>query len=192
MKADKILTIGDSWMVEVNGGGDPWPVLLGVPDGLRQGIRGTTALDWADDHDGILTRAVNTPADAVVISLGGNDLRAALKDGHLSGHEVIDGMANLLRVIKATRKWRVVLMQYANVFANHPSLSLVGAGVVYLLNRYLALAAWIAGGVELLRCDDFLAAEDMPPAGADVDIHPTQSGHVKIANKVIELLKVTV
>ena len=191
MKPNETLTIGDSWMVEVNGGGDPWPVLCCIPEELRQGVSGTTAADWANDLNGMLTRASYTPASAVVVSLGGNDLRAALKDVHLSGHEVIDGMANLLRVIKATRKGRVVLMQYANVFANHPSLSLVGAGVVYLLNRYLALAAWIAGDVELLRCEDFLTAEDMPPAGADVDIHPTQSGHVKIANKVIELLGVT-
>jgi len=55
-----LLTIGDSW-IEVD---EPWkwPALLGCPPILCQGIGGTYARDWAEDQNGMLARAVSTPA----------------------------------------------------------------------------------------------------------------------------------
>jgi len=94
----EVLVIGDSWASarEADTGIDAgWPHLLSVAASHRQGISGATAMQWAADHEGWLSRARHTPADAVIVSLLGNDARLALEDPAISEGPSGYGVAGL-------------------------------------------------------------------------------------------------
>jgi len=44
----KVITIGDSWLKVVAGGGTPWPEILGY---VNYGVSGSTAAEWAYTKD---------------------------------------------------------------------------------------------------------------------------------------------
>lgn len=84
---ENILVIGDSWAsaYEADTKQDAgWPEIMGIPVDLRQGISGSTAIEWAANEDGRFGWAIGTEARIVIISLLGNDARAAVSDGRIN------------------------------------------------------------------------------------------------------------
>jgi len=119
----RILVIGDSWgagRVADDGTDNGWPLMMGIPPELRQAVDGTTALQWASDVGGMLTRALNTACDCVVISLGGNDAFAIYADKVVTPKEIADASAALAKVVAlfVAKGIPVFIMQYANPFRN--------------------------------------------------------------------------
>ena len=72
-----LLVIGDSWAsaheADTDNPNAGWPEILGIPSERRQAVAGSTAAQWAADFDGRLSRAIQTPSQAVFVSIGGND-----------------------------------------------------------------------------------------------------------------------
>ncbi len=70
------LVIGDSWAsayeADTGNKNAGWPDFMEIEPNLRQGISGSTANQWASDHNGSLSRAIATPSNTVIISLMGN------------------------------------------------------------------------------------------------------------------------
>ena len=172
MNPKDILVVGDSWTCVVAGPGDPWPVVLGIPEENRQGIAGSTASEWASDGDGRLTRAVNTPASVVIVSLIGNDMRHAMEDGVITPEEDRDALVDYSYVLGALRSKAIIALGYANPFPDDITMS----AHIEALNMRVA---WALGGHgiladlrEVLRADCF----------DGYDIHPNALGHQRIAD----------
>ena len=178
-----VLVIGDSWSSAVVAGeGDRagWPLLLGIPDEMRQAVSGSTAAQWAANLDGRLTKAAQTPADVVIISLLGNDAFAALADGVATPQEIIAGIAALRHVIEAVRKPRTIVMLYADPFCGSDIRKAIACS---LLN--VAIVTAIPGGVEILDLRTVLGPQHFDGA----DIHPTRAGHEASAAAVEAAVK---
>jgi lysophospholipase L1-like esterase len=177
-----VLALGDSWSSAVVAGeGDRagWPLMLGIPDEMRQGVAGSTAAQWAADFDGRLTKAAQTEADVVILSLLGNDAFAALADGSVTPDELVAGVTNLRRVVATVRKARTIVLLYADPFC--------GADIKYavmcpLLNA--AICAALPSGVETFDTRTVLRAEHFDGR----DIHPNRVGHEAIAAGLRELI----
>ena len=173
MTLDNCMTVGDSWASGVvAGSGCGWPLLLGIPDALRQAVSGSTAQQWAMDFDGRLTRAARTQADVVVISLLGNDAMAAMTDGAVTVRDVADGLKHLRCVIEEVRKPRTIVMLYADPFVG---LQTRFAVAVQMLN--VAICSQLPPGVETFDTRTVLRHEHFDAR----DIHPNADGHVAIA-----------
>lgn len=176
------LIIGDSWSSAVVAGeGDRmgWPLALGIPDDMRQAVAGSTAAQWAEDFDGRLTRAAQTRADVVILSLIGNDAFAALADGIVTPEEVSAGLSALRRVVETVRKGRTIVILYADPFCGRdPRLAIA----CQLLNA--AICGLLPDGVETFDTRTVLRPEHFDGR----DIHPNRSGHESIATALREML----
>ena len=183
-----LLCIGDSW-IECDED-YKWPVLLGVPPSLRQGVGGTTAHQWASDHNGMLTRAINTPADDVFVSVGGNDLRNALADFIKSRDKAKFGLAvkamqadTASVIARFAKRDRVFVIQYDASIRVQPVYALLSQWG----NRMVEQAAVSVAGARIImaRFDTVLAG----PADFQSDgFHPSKRGHQKIAAYMTTLL----
>ena len=179
----EILVIGDSWAAgrEAETGLDVgWPALLGIPPGLRQGRSGSTAAQWAADHEGWLSRARATPAAAVVVSLLGNDGRAAAAQGARAVHELEAGLTALRAVVDAVLRPLTIVMLYADPFDGRDPQARVAVPLINDAIRaacegrtvaFAHTAHWLGGG----HFDG-------------TDIHPTRAGHAAIARGLRALL----
>jgi len=172
---NRVLVIGDSWSSAVVAGeGDSagWPLMLGIPDEMRQAVSGSTAAQWAADFDGRLTKAAHTKADVVILSLLGNDAFAALADGTVTPQEVVSGLVNLRYVIGAVQKARTIVLLYADPFCGRDVRSAIACP---LLNA--AIRATLPICVEAFDTRTVLR----PGHFDGVDIHPNRAGHEAIA-----------
>jgi lysophospholipase L1-like esterase len=178
----RVLVVGDSWSSAVVAGeGDRagWPLILGIPDDMRQAVSGSTAAQWSADFDGRLTKATQTPADVVIISLLGNDAFAALADGVATPQEIIAGVKALQHVIETVRKPRTIVLLYADPFCGSDIRKAIACS---LLN--VAIGTAVPDGVEALDLRTVLGSQHFD----GVDIHPTRAGHEAIAAAVEVLM----
>jgi len=176
------MVVGDSWSSAVVAGeGDRggWPLMLGIPDEMRQAIAGSTAAQWAADFDGRLTRAEQTKAETVVLSLLGNDAFSALADGTVTPEEVSAGVAALRRVVGTVHKARTIVLLYADPFCGRYLRTAIACP---LLNA--AICGALPEGVETFDTRTVLRAEHFDGR----DIHPNRAGHEAIAAGLREML----
>jgi len=178
----RILVIGDSWasaVVAETQRDEGWPEMMGLPSVLRQGIDGSTAGDWASDRDGTLTRALATPCERVVISLGGNDMFHAYSDREITPQEISSAMASLKKVVSAFQNKvgikNVWLLLYSNPYQDQAYAKLVT----------LALrAGQISACPEGTQTIDTADVLNSPDCWANGDYNPSFEGNVRIANLV--------
>ena len=169
------LVVGDSWSSAVVAGeGDRmgWPLMLGISDDMRQAVAGSTAAQWAADFDGRLTRAAQTPADVVIVSILGNDAFAALADGTVTPDEVSAGVSALRRMVETVRKSRTIVLLYADPFGGRDIRSAIACP---LLNA--AICGAVPDGVETFDTRTVLRPDHFD----GTDIHPNRAGHEAIA-----------
>ena len=113
------LVVGDSWAAghaEETGQDNGWPTILGIPPALQQGVDGSKALDWAADVNGMLTRALATPSDRVIVCLGGNDALAADFSAGVRPEAVAAASQAMTKIVKAFQEQgrKVFVLCYAN------------------------------------------------------------------------------
>jgi lysophospholipase L1-like esterase len=157
--------------------------MLGIPDDMRQAVSGSTAAQWAADFDGRLTKAAQTPADVVILSLLGNDAFAALADGAATPQEIIAGVKALRHVIETVRKPRTIVLLYADPFCGSDIRKALACS---LLN--VAIGTAVPDGVEILDLRTVLGPQHFD----GVDIHPNKAGHGAIAAAVEAAVKAAV
>jgi hypothetical protein len=178
------LIVGDSWSSAVVAGeGDRmgWPLMLGIRDDMRQAVAGSTAAQWAADFDGRLTRAAQTPADVVILSIIGNDVFAALSDGIVTPAEISAGLSALRRMVETVRKDRTIVLLYADPFGGRDIRSAVACP---LINA--AICGVLPDGAETFDTRAVLRPEHFDGS----DIHPNRAGHEAIAAGLQEMLGV--
>ena len=176
------LVVGDSWSSAVVAGeGDRmgWPLMLGIATDMRQAVAGSTAAQWAADFDGRLTRAAQTPADLVILSLLGNDAFAALADGTVTPDEICAGIAALRRVVETVRKAHTIVLLYADPFVGRDIRSAIACP---LLNA--AICGALPEGVKTFDTRRVLLPEHFDGR----DIHPNRAGHEAIATGLRDML----
>ena len=178
-----LLVIGDSWASAHEADTDNqyagWPEILGVQPDRRQAVAGSTAAQWAADFDGRLTRAIATPAEAVFVSIGGNDV------GNLRGFaDASRAIFNIRKVVGSFAGTRgTVVMLYANPFPGNADVeSAVGMlnGAIRYACRGLKVMFFDSG--KLFLPEHFLQRHDH-------DIHPTRAGWALVAEALAAMLK---
>ncbi|MDZ7752209.1 MAG: SGNH/GDSL hydrolase family protein [Gammaproteobacteria bacterium] len=178
----EILVIGDSWAAarEADTGRDAgWPALMGIAAGHRQGLSGSTAAQWAGDEGGVLTRARRTSAEAVVVSLLGNDARIAVLEGRVTADSVVRGINNLRTVLDALEHPLTVVMLYADPFGGRNEQANVA---VPMLNGIIRMAC-VGRSVIFADTSAWLTPDHFDGR----DIHPTRAGHAAIAHQMHQL-----
>jgi len=172
----KILTIGDSWI------DCQWPVIMGVTAPFRQGVRGSTAHQWATDYNSMLSKAIATEASSVIISLLGNDAISAASDGNVTLKEIIDGVSNLAKVVNAIKREQTIVLLYADPFCGKDPRATIG---VKMINSAIKLAC---GGLDVDFADtgDCLTSDHFDGK----DIHPNKDGQVAIAAMMTKILQI--
>lgn len=90
----RFMVMGDSWGTGYVEGGPSeggWLDVAGIDPGLRLAVNGSTAQNWASDFGSCFTAALccaeAETADAVIVSLTGNDILQALGDGKVTDDE---------------------------------------------------------------------------------------------------------
>jgi hypothetical protein len=182
-KRMKTLVIGDSWAsaVEADTCRDAgWPEIMGIERGLRQGIAGSTAAQWAADARGALARATDTVADTVIVSLLGNDARSAVSDGKVTADEIAAGLRDMRAVVEAVLRPLTIVLLYADPFCGTQAQARVG---VPLLNGAIR---WACNGLPVVFADTgaWLTQEHFDRR----DIHPTRAGHEVIAAQMLDII----
>lgn len=179
----RVLVVGDSWAsAVVAGGGEDWATLLGIPEELQQAVPGSTAAQWAADFEGRLTRAAQTPADAVVVSLVGNDFISAMGDNSVSEDELLRMCQALETVVEKVRKRQTLVLLYADPYCDKDPR--VREACV-ALNAAILSVCRRTPGVMLLDTGNVLRPEHFD----GVDIHPNAQGQKAIAGQVAALLQ---
>ena len=176
--------IGDSWASarEADTGLDAgWPAMMGIQPELRQGISGSTAAEWHGDKDGRLTRAIQTQADVVIVSLLGNDARAAMADGQVTAEEIAAALLHMRTAVSAVQRKLTIVLLYADPFCGQNPQARIA---VPILNGAIRAACF---GMSVVFADtgSWLTSEHFDGR----DIHPTQAGHAVIAERMAELIK---
>lgn len=154
---------------------------MGVPMGLRQGIAGSTAAQWASNVSGVLARAKATVADTVIVSLLGNDARAAVSDGQVTADEVAAGLRDMRAVVEAVQRPLTIVLLYADPFCGAQEQARVA---VPLLNGAIR---WACNRLPVVFADTGLWLTREHFDGRD--IHPTRAGHAVIADRMRELIE---
>jgi lysophospholipase L1-like esterase len=178
----KTLVIGDSWAsaIEADTGLDGgWPLMMGLAPEMRLGVSGSTAAQWAADKNGWLTMARQTEADAVMVSLLGNDARHAVSDGRVTADEIAAGLRDMRAVVEAVQRPLTIVLLYADPFCGDQAQARVG---VPLLNGAIR---WACNGLQVVFADTGAWLTRAHFDGRD--IHPTRAGHTVIAEKMRDL-----
>lgn len=176
-----IHAVGDSWTCrEGDTGLDRGWQTYALPAECRHGVSGSTAEEWATNHNGMRSRALAacSDGDVVIISLVGNDIRHAAEDGKITVDEIIAATVSLNSVVNKFRaaKCNVVLLKYCDPYSGHNVKAALG---IFLMNTLVSGVA-VANGCGTLETKGILT-EKTDWCG---DFHPTESGHRKIAEKV--------
>jgi hypothetical protein len=180
-----VLVVGDSWARAREGDTKEdkgWPYYMGIREEFRQGVNGSTAEQWASNKDGMLSKAAGTQADIVILSLLGNDARAALADGKVSPEEFSAGLRNLREVVDTLSRTRdeVIVILYADPFSGQDKRSKIA---LPLINGAIRMAC---SGLPVTFADTSKWLNKRHFVGRD--IHPTKAGHKIIAKKMMELV----
>jgi hypothetical protein len=178
----RALVIGDSWASAVEGdtGLDRgWPDVLGIEPEYQQAVAGSTAEEWYNDKNGTLTKAMNTEADTVIISLMGNDARNAMSDGKITSDEIFKALTSMCSVMNSIRRRRTLVFTYADPYDGKNTQFSQG---LPLLNGAIQLAAGLDSTIidlsEVLTCEHFDGR----------DFHPIRAGHAVIAEHLRGIL----
>lgn len=190
MNPNNVLVVGDSWSsaIESDSGQDlkGWPDILGIPQEMRQAVAGTTAYDWATDHNGMLSKARNTPSNTVVASLLGNDPIKSMASGRLDVSSIGMATSYMEEVLKTLRRPTTVVFLYADPFlGNNPT---TGFGVAILNVSIQVAVKYCLRGTPVLFLDASKILTD-PSHFNGTDIHPTKLGHQAIAQELTRMLQ---
>ena len=178
----RLLVVGDSWAaghVAEDATDNGWPVMLGIPQELRQGVDGTTAAEWAADVGGRLSNALATPCDAVLVCLGGNDAFAAWGDQKITPEEISLVGSNTAKVVTSllTKGVPVHVLLYANPWPADWRARIA----VFALNN--AVTFRIPPNVNLIRSSEVIS---LPEHWARNDYHLSYAGHQTLAKYIAE------
>ncbi len=182
------LFLCDSWGAGLEAGTKQesgWLDTLDIPAHLRQAVSGSTAQQWAADFEGRLTKACNTPADAVVVAVLGNDLRHIVADGVIEINELLVAVNALRTVLKRLAEThdrsKICVVSYADPFGGE---MLLPAMAVALLETAIEFVCDECG-VEILKAREYLSSEHFLPP----DIHPVKAGYEVLANALIRIFE---
>ena len=181
---DHIVLLGDSY---ANGHAPDGTVghladALCLPEVNRLARSGSTAIEWASDKDGMLTRALYHPAPVVVMSLGGNDAFAALKDGVVTLSEIVLPLSSLYYVMRILGpRRRIIVMLYPDPYC--------GARPQSASYHRLLIGALRALVAAVPYAEPFAISPILGPQHFDgSDIHPLPSGYRAIASAMRKTL----
>lgn len=191
-----VLIIGDShakgFLPHTRVDSDAIAVALGTPGELRQAVSGSTAQEWACNKD---TRLVDAQisagaAEAVLISLGGNDLFKAAADGIVDDAEIAALCVNLAHVLYelSILSNRTFVLLYGYPYRDVRAQALMA---LQRLNAVIASTVQTVNeihGVHIETIDEgqYLTPDDWPGD----DIHPFESGYAKIGAEIAMRLEV--
>ena len=136
--------------------GDSWASALESDTGLH---RGSTAVQWARDEDGRLTKAIaaSKNVDCVVISLFGNDVRHYADDGKITLYEVLDSLKAMRKVIGSfSHVKHVVLLAYCDPYFGANLQSSIG---IPLINSVVRLSSAGTFNTTVFQTGDILRPE---------------------------------
>jgi len=185
--APRILVVGDSWgsaVVAETQRDEGWPEMMELPVGMIQARDGSTACEWASDKDGMLSKALATPCDRVIVSLGGNEMFRAYDDRNITPEEIGSASASLRKVVSDFQnkvgRDNVYVVLYANPYparidATAAALAL-RAGIVFAC----------PAGTKFLDMQNVL---NSPECWSNGDFHPSFEGNVREANYVKEMVQ---
>jgi len=122
----------------------------------------------------MLESALTSNFDTAVISLGGNDLLHAVKDGKITLLEQASLLFSYRRILAKLKTKRVICLLYALPFRKKE---------VDILNGILRKISF-GFAIEFLECYKFLSQSHFNPP----DIHPNNFVHARIAVEVKALL----
>jgi hypothetical protein len=180
---DNILVIGDSWSSAIEsdtGNNAGWPSILGIDPNLRQAVAGSTAQQWANDFDGRLSRAINTPANNVIMSLMGNDILGIVQSGSLSFVSMAVAFQSMQSVTQHfSERTQLIILLYTDPFGEARQDVKVA---VPMLNA--AIVSACPKTAIIFHTSDFLTSSDFN----GTDIHPTRAGHEKIASFIQHII----
>lgn len=173
----RLLVVGDSWAaghVAEDATDNGWPLMLGIAPELRQGVDGSTAAQWAADSGGMLSRALQTPCDAILMCLGGNDAFAAWADRRINADEIAAISANVKTVADAlaTKGVPLFILLYANPYPSDWRAKFAVVGI------NAAIALGLPAGATALSASNALTSEE---SWARNDFHPSYAGHRALA-----------
>ena len=160
-----IIGIGDSWISSINAttgkDRDGWMQMLGVPEQQNYGIAGSKAEEWATGihNDTLNDIAKDISGKNVIVSLLGNDARAAYEDGKVTQDEVVRALGALRAVISGIKRCNpqtIHVMLYADPLGND-----VSSVAVPLININIRTATMFIG-CGFIDCPAFLhSAHDL-------------------------------
>jgi len=179
-----ILVVGDSISAarEADTGLDRgWPEIMGIPADMRQAVSGSTAAEWAMDRNGMLTKARNTQADILIMSIMANDIMRAASDGRVTGMEIAAAIYDMSQVLRALYRPLTIVLLYADPFCGANAQA---AAVVPRLNQGCRIACF-GRDVVFVELGEILG----PEHSYGTDIHPTRAGHAVIAAHLIDVIK---
>jgi len=184
-----ILVIGDSHAKARLPDGTDTDIIaktLEVPEHCRLAVSGSTARQWKENKNGWLSKAVilakSPDIDAIFVSLGGNDLFRDYADGVLTSEEAKAIVSDIIYVLKEVTYKPIFLLVYGDPDKGKDikaKLAAIGIDLAY---------SWIKNAVKpvtLIREYEILTDDDW----CGTDIHPNESGYIKIANKIKEYFK---
>lgn len=193
---NEVLVVGDDWAAGYEsdtGVVSGWPELLGIPMELRQGVPRSTADEWAANQSDLLSTAIETAADTVVVSLGASFLRQIAQDQKIEDVEVSALLSDAATVVAAVWRPTTIMMLYPDP---HMGSDPRTRFAVPILNGALRMALGVAAATktdgqgrrkgclhivppDCLGLQDFDAREFMP-------VH---QGHERLAFVIREMLE---
>ena len=154
-------------------------------------LSGSTAQQWAADHEERLTNVCESVANVAVGSLLGNDAFAAMADGKITLDEALPSLAALALVLsRISREMPVVLMLYPNPYMGVPTANPEAAQGVRRLNAAIGAVAQVVNAattgcpVMLLDLGTVLSAEHFD----GLDIHPNEAGYQAMGAAVMDII----
>lgn len=184
-----VLICGDSYSAAREGdtGLDAgWAaMLLGAQSPFRQGVSGSTALQWNIAETGYLERAVTTQSDVLIISLLGNDAFAL--EGEVSNpaqllQDVAKSYGAFESVLARLKRKETYVLLYPDAFNGQNQAYNIG---LPMLNGAIKSAVYsVDKSIQCVDLGQILSPSDFNGK----DIHPIHSGHLKIAAYFQKLL----
>lgn len=168
---------------------DAIAVRVGTPEKYRLAVSGSTALQWAADEDGRLSAAqgLASECDAALVSLLGNDLFQAAADGRVELPEIAAAGAAMYEVIRSVAQCcpRVFVLLYGYPYRDRDArkmLALLGLdAAIRSVCECVRATLVTAPRIETLDERALLSRDDWPGD----DIHPFESGYLKLADEIL-------
>jgi hypothetical protein len=155
--------------------------VLDVPMQYRLARSGSTAHQWLDRANGWLEKAIDIvkweKVDAVFVSLGGNDMFRDYADGRLTTEEGLHIMQDIRSAISQIPHHKVIVLVYGDPYKGTNLLSVSAVVGIELAYKFVTYGM---SNVTLLSQSKILTADDW----CGTDIHPNESGYVKIAEAI--------